>query len=74
MMEVADATQRAGLTRETAQPVMQAIAARLEGRAPEDGLPIQECYDLVHHRPSPNYERIYQETREELASLGLCYD
>ena len=74
MMEVADATQRAGLTRETAQPVMEAIAAQLEGRAPEDGLPIQECYDLVHHRPSPNYERIYQETREKLASLGLCFD
>jgi methylamine--corrinoid protein Co-methyltransferase len=71
MMEVADATIKAGLTRGTAQPVLEAIVARLEGWEPEEGLQIQECYDLVHHKPSLEYERIYKETKEELISLGL---
>ena len=74
MMDVADATIKAGLTRETAQPVLETISARLEGHEPEQGLHIRECYDLVHHRPSPEYERIYNETKEELASLGLCFE
>ena len=74
MMEVADATIKAGLTRETAQPVLEGIAARLEGRAPEEGLHIQRCYDLVHHMPSPEYEALYRQVKEELAAMGLCFD
>ena len=74
MLEVADATQRAGLTRETAGEILWKLAKKLEDRQPEPGFPITECYDLVHHRPSPEYERIYKETKEELASLGLCFE
>jgi hypothetical protein len=72
-MEVADATIKAGLTRETAQPVLETIAGKLEDWEPEEGLHIQECCDLVRHQPRPEYERIYGETKEELASLGLCF-
>ncbi len=74
LMEVADATIQAGLTRATAQPVLEAIAARLEDQEAEEGLHVQECYDLVHHQPSPEYERVYGETKEELASLRLCFE
>ncbi len=74
MLEVADATQHAGLTRETADGILRRLAQKLDGRVPEPGYPITECYDLIHHRPSPQYERVYRETREELASLGLCFE
>jgi hypothetical protein len=73
MCEVADATQRAGLTRETANELLWTLAERLKGRSPEAGEPITECYDLVHHRPSPEYQRIYQQVKEEIASLGLRF-
>jgi hypothetical protein len=73
MLEVADATQRAGLTRATATPLLWALAEKLKGRVPEEGVPIQECYDLVRHRPSPAYERIYLSVKDELARLGLAF-
>ena len=73
MLEVADATQRAGLTRATATPLLWTLAEKLQGRVPEEGFPIQECYDLVHHRPSPAYERIYLEVKADLARLGLAF-
>ena len=74
MQEVADATQRAGLTRETAVEVLWSLANRLESRQPESGYHISECYDLVHHKPSPEYEQLYKGTKEELGSLGLSFD
>jgi methylamine--corrinoid protein Co-methyltransferase len=73
MLEVADATQRAGLTRETATPILWALAEKLKGRVPEEGAPIQECYDLVNHRPRPAYEKIYLSVKAELARLGLAF-
>jgi len=45
----------------------------LEGRQPEPGMSIQECYDLVNHKPKPEYERIYLGVKERLASLGLLF-
>lgn len=71
MLEVADATQRAGLTRETATPILWQLAEKMKGRMPEEGYPIQECYDLVRHKPSPEYECIYLSVKEDLGTLGL---
>jgi len=34
---------------------------------------IQECYDLVNHRPTPEYEKIYLKVKGQLASLGLAF-
>jgi methylamine--corrinoid protein Co-methyltransferase len=73
MLEVADATQRAGLTRATATPILFALAEKLKGRVPEEGVPIQACYDLVHHRPSPAYEKIYLSVKADLARWGLAF-
>jgi len=73
MVEVADATLRAGLDREKAGRVCQALEKKLEGRKPEPGHTIQECYDLVHHRPMPEYERLYLRLKEELSGLGLDF-
>jgi len=73
MVEVADATLRAGLDRERAGQVCRALVGRLVGRKPEPGHTIQECYDLLHHRPLPDYERVYHQLKEELAALGLDF-
>lgn len=74
MIEVADAVSRSGLDRQRAGDLLWKLADKLDGQRPEPGLPIQDCYDLVHHRPSPEYERVYVETREELVRLGLDLD
>jgi methylamine---corrinoid protein Co-methyltransferase len=73
MVEVADATLRARLDRESAGRICRALADKLKGRQPEPGHTIQECYDLLHHRPLPAYERIYGQLKGELAALGLDF-
>lgn len=71
MLEVADSTLRAGLDRQSAAPILWRLAEEIGGRAPEEGYPIQECYDLVNHRPLPQYERVYLAVKERLSALGL---
>lgn len=73
MIEVADATLRAGLDRAGAARVCRALNAKLAGRRPEAGHAIQECYDLVRHRPLPDYERLYLGLKDELGRLGLDF-
>jgi methylamine--corrinoid protein Co-methyltransferase len=70
-LEVSDATIRAGWNREKAGEVLWRIAERLKDRPPEEGFPIQECYDLVNHRPRPAYQDLYGRVKEELSRLGL---
>ena len=72
--EVAKATMNTGLDRGQVSELLGRVAAKVEGRQPEDPVHITECYDLVHHRPLPEYERIYLEVKEELASMGLAFD
>jgi methylamine--corrinoid protein Co-methyltransferase len=73
MVEVADATLRAGLDRAGAGRVCRALDARLRGRTPEPGHTIDQCYDLVHRRPRPEYDRIYRELKDELTQLELDF-
>ena len=72
--EVATATMRSGLDRGQINDLLGSVAAKVEGRAPEDPVHISECYDLVHHRPLPEYKRIYMEVKDELGSMGLTFD
>jgi methylamine--corrinoid protein Co-methyltransferase len=74
MVEVADATLRAGLDRAGAGQVCRALNDKLRGRKPEPGHAIQECYDLVHRRPLPEYDRLYRGLKDELGRLGLNFD
>jgi methylamine--corrinoid protein Co-methyltransferase len=73
MVEVADATLRAGLDREKAGEVCRSLNQKLKGRSPDSGHVIQECYDLVRHQPLPEYARICQQLKEELSELGLMF-
>jgi len=74
MLEVADAVVKQGLNRQQAGEILKKIAAKIEGRKPETGYLITECYDLVHHRPSEEYQRIYERVKEDLIKLGLNFD
>ena len=71
--EVASATIRSGLDRGSASDLIREIAKMLEGRPVEEPVHISQCYDLVHHKPLPEYENIYLKVKESLASLGLQF-
>jgi methylamine---corrinoid protein Co-methyltransferase len=70
-LEVTGAALRSGLDRRTASPVLEKIAARLNGRSPE--APVPGCYDWVHHQPSPEYYQKYLRVKEELSNMGLQF-
>jgi methylamine--corrinoid protein Co-methyltransferase len=73
MIEVADATLRAGLDRSGAARICRALHEPLKGRKSEPGRHICDCYDLLHHRPLPDYERIYRQLKDDLSALGLDF-
>lgn len=73
MVEVSDATLAAGLDRQRGGELLVKLTQKLADRHPEPGFSIQECYDLVNHRPSPEYERIHQQVKEQLIELGLAF-
>lgn len=73
MLEVSDATIRAEMNRAEAGTVLWKIAERLKDRKPEAGYAINECYDLVRHRPSREYHDIYLRVKDYLAGLGLQF-
>ena len=73
MAEISDATLRAGLNRQRAGDILLQLTETLKGRQPEPGKPILECYDLVNHRPLPEFAKIYQKLKEQLAALGLSF-
>ncbi len=52
MVEVSDAVIAQGFDRQGADHLLVKIAKRLENEEPAKGYDINECYDLIHHRPS----------------------
>jgi methylamine---corrinoid protein Co-methyltransferase len=74
MYEAAKAAQISGLNRPSGEQVLRALGEKIEGKAPEPALTITECYDLVHHRPSPAYEIIYQKVKSDVAGLGIQFE
>jgi len=73
MAEVSDATLRAGLDRNRAADVLRPLMETVSGREPGPGKSIQECYDLVNHRPLPEFQAIVGSVKERLAALGLSF-
>ena len=71
--EVATASMRTGLDRGTASDLLRKVNEKLEGRVAEETVHITQCYDLVHHRPLPQYEEAYLGVKEEVARLGLSF-
>ena len=73
MVEVSDATLAAGIGKEWGSEILTQLARQLKDKHPEPGMSIQQCYDLVNHRPTPEYEKIHLKVKEQLASLGLVF-
>jgi hypothetical protein len=72
VFEVAKATVEAKVTRERSDQILRKLHSLIGGQPVERGVEhIRECYDLVNHKPSPDYLRIYLQLKEELAQLGL---
>jgi len=74
MAEVSDATLRAGIDRDRAADVLQPLIETVASRDPEPGMAIEECYDLVNHRPLPEFQATYDKVKEQLAALGLMFE
>ena len=71
MVEISDAVLASGMDRNGANGILNKLAEVLKERQPEPGFPIQECYDLVYHRPKPQLEKAYSTVKDKLSSLGL---
>jgi hypothetical protein len=71
MIQVSDAVIEQGFDREGANELLSRIAKRIENEKPAEGFDIDQCYDLVHHRPLPEYEEIYVKAKAELTVMGL---
>ena len=74
MIEVSDATIKAGLKRGEASRLLQKISGGFEGKTPAKGKTILECYDLVKHKPSKEYEDIYRKVKKMLVNFGLKFE
>jgi methylamine---corrinoid protein Co-methyltransferase len=71
MIEVADAAVDQGIDRRGGSELLRRIAQRLEGEKPVQGYDITECYDLIYHKPKPEYERVYLRVKDQLREMGL---
>jgi hypothetical protein len=74
MYEAGRAAQLAGLNQQNSVKVLEALAGKINGRAPEPALPATECIDLVHCKPSPAYYEIYLRLKNDLARVGVNLD
>jgi methylamine--corrinoid protein Co-methyltransferase len=71
--EVATAVQRAGMVRGDADALCRRVSRLMDGLLPEPAVPVQECYDWVHHRPQPDYHEKYLRVKEQISSCGLSF-
>jgi len=72
MTEVADAVVKAGITREEGNRIVKKLAEKLNNREVENGPnDIGECYDLVRHKPTSEYEKIYLAVKNEFRNAGI---
>ncbi len=69
--EVAHAA--AGISRRDANALVRQLVARYQPDLDQRpiGQPFQEVYDLATLKPSPEWQRMYEETKEELRQMGL---
>jgi methylamine--corrinoid protein Co-methyltransferase len=65
----------AGRTREQGNEILKRIIPKYEDqlRNPPDGQPFQECYDVERLQPTPEWQRMYDEVKEEAAQLGMHF-
>jgi methylamine--corrinoid protein Co-methyltransferase len=63
-----------GMKADQANELVNLLLEKYEGRvdnAPQ-GKRYQDCYDLRTDKPTDDYQRMYEEVRDELTSLGIA--
>ncbi len=73
--EVAEAVMKSGMDRQQAGDLVLRIFDELKDKpviAPYND--IREFYDLVHHKPLPDFEKAYMNVKEKVSSFGLSFD
>lgn len=65
----------AGMTRAQANEIVKQIIPQYEDQLKDqpDGLSFQECYDVERLEPVPEWQRMYDEVKEEAARLGFPF-
>jgi len=75
MIEASDAAIRTKVKRSEVYEMFKPVIAKLmENTTPEPGKLITECYDLQHHRPSPEYQQVITKVKKEFKDCGLEWD
>ncbi len=72
MIEVSDAVIDQKMDRQSANELLDRIAAHFEGQMPAVGFDITECYDLVNHQPKEEYRKSINRVKTGLREMGLC--
>ena len=65
----------AGMSREQANEIVKQILPKYEDQLKDqpDGLSFQECYDVERLEPTPEWQRMYDEVKEEASQLGFPF-
>ncbi|MBE0633293.1 monomethylamine:corrinoid methyltransferase, partial [Candidatus Bathyarchaeota archaeon] len=72
MIKASDAAIKSGVKREEVYELFKPIITKLMDNAkPEPGKLITECYDLQHHKPSPEYGNLIEAVKKEFSTCGL---
>lgn len=63
----------AGMSREQACEIARRFIPKYEKtlKQPSDGKPFEECYDIESLKPTPEWQRMYDEIREEAVQAGV---
>jgi hypothetical protein len=72
MIEVSDQIIEKRWDRKSANEFLNRLAEIFEGKTPQDGYSITECYDLINHQPKTEYEKVAKHVRKKLTELGLA--
>jgi methylamine--corrinoid protein Co-methyltransferase len=72
MIEASDAAIRSGVKRDDVYQMFKPVINKLmTNTTPEPGKLITECYDLQHHKPSPEYQELISRVKKEFEECGL---
>ena len=72
MIEVSDRIVEQAWDRKAADEFLGKLAKTFDGKTPQEGFGITDCYDLIRHKPKPVYEEGIQYARQQLSEMGLA--
>jgi hypothetical protein len=72
--QVCNAVMRSVRTRVQGEEFYRRLTGLLLGRAPEPAHDVREIYDWAYHRPSEDYQRVYNQAKQMLTGIGLEFD